>query len=166
MIYYDNAGIFVKPTDEGTTPARVTDGGTWPVWSPTGKQFAFTRKAGKKWTVYTRFPLGGREEKVIDLVGHTYLGRRAATHMSWSPDGLWLATAEWSQEDQPGPDRSNFATDQGEEIFDEAPRRPLLVISGLHSHRMEAKWLLFGGLLWSEVTFGSSRSTEMRPPNG
>ena len=97
-----------------------------------------------------RFPrLGAREEKVIDLVGHTYLGPRALTHMSWSPpDGLWLATAERSQEDEPV--RIVLISPQTKEKKDlTTPPMAFLVISGLRSHRMEAKWPLFGGLLWS-----------------
>ncbi len=106
VIYFDSEGIFVKLVLEGTPPhPLIKNGGIWPAWSPDGKQFAFTRKTGEKWSLYTMpFPYGAREEFLIDLAGHIGLASVGPlTHLSWSPSpgGEWLATAERPQEDQP-----------------------------------------------------------------
>jgi Tol biopolymer transport system component len=79
----DNWDIYVKETD-GTGFNRLT---TDPAedccaaWSSDGRQIAFLRKIGDRAALYLTSPLGGGEQKLIEL-GWWYW-----SSLSWSPNG-------------------------------------------------------------------------------
>jgi eukaryotic-like serine/threonine-protein kinase len=84
-----NASLYMTGVDGGSTPIRLTDGETvaydWsPAWSPNGRQIAFRRER----SVYLISSSGGPARKLAD-------DPQASTHLSWSPDGKWIATAKY-----------------------------------------------------------------------
>lgn len=86
---YGNASLYIMPVDGGSTPVRLTQGEStaydWsPAWSPDGRQIAFRR--GR--SVYLIAREGGQERKLAD-------DPQASSHLSWSPDGKWLATSKY-----------------------------------------------------------------------
>jgi len=96
----DNFDIYVKLVGTSGPPLRLTtdpasDDG--PAWSPDGRQIAFRRMprpagtdAGFRMAVAVMVvpALGGPERKVADL---SWPG---CAHLSWTPDGKWLAAAD------------------------------------------------------------------------
>lgn len=75
--------------DGGSAPVRLTNDAEteydWSAaWSPDGQQIAFRR--GR--SIYLISALGGNERKLAD-------DPQASSHLSWSPDGKWLATAKY-----------------------------------------------------------------------
>jgi Tol biopolymer transport system component/DNA-binding winged helix-turn-helix (wHTH) protein len=82
--------LYVKVIGSGR-PVRLTSGAgsdRSPVWSPDGRYIAFIRVLNDINAIYVIPALGGSERKLAD-------GRFAST-LSWSPDGKFLVTAEWS----------------------------------------------------------------------
>ena len=95
----DNWDIFVKKIGEGTARLPVVSGPEpegLPVWSPDDEQFAFVRETKDKATLYRMpAPFGGHEQKVTDLKGSQLFGVYRLGSLSWSPNGQWIAKAEW-----------------------------------------------------------------------
>ena len=89
----DNWDIYVKAVGVGTKPLRLTEDprdDNSPVWSPDGRQIAFTRRAEKGFLIFTVPSLGGQERRLIEVTAPP----DAQSRLSWSPDGRWLAFSE------------------------------------------------------------------------
>ncbi len=93
----DNWDIYVKALGVGTKPLRLTEHAaieTFPVWSPNGRQIAFTRLTNEGAAIYTIPSLGGQEARLIGPVDVTLPSPSFLAIPSWSPDGDWLAFVE------------------------------------------------------------------------
>jgi len=88
-IYVTNVRTAGKPLRRTTDPAEDL----FPAWSPDGTQIAFVRSQGSQRAIYVVHPLVGEARKLADLspIGHS-------GGPSWSPDGKWLAVAEWYED--------------------------------------------------------------------
>ena len=92
---WDGAGsgnyeIYVRLV-EGGAPLRLTNGRSdnhAPAWSPDGQRLAFVRDSA----IFLIPALGGVERKLAQLqAGSLFSNLAAATALSWSPDGRFLA---------------------------------------------------------------------------
>jgi Tol biopolymer transport system component len=89
--------LYVKLVDAGTPLDLSTEPGDYlrPAWSPDGRFIAFLRRpaGAQNPGVFVIPSLGGPERKIADL--HVNFG--FGGHLSWSPDGRWLATSDVSR---------------------------------------------------------------------
>ena len=95
--------IYVKALGVGARPLRITENpaSEWsPVWSPDGREIAFSRIEEEGAAIYVVSSLGGQERKLVDLTGPSTFGYFLPA-LAWSPDGEWLAFAEKANEDEP-----------------------------------------------------------------
>jgi len=81
----DNADIYVKLVGETNALRLTTDPApeSFPAWSPDGKRISFRRSQPGGNGLWLVSPLGGAAQQLTDL--------RTTGHVSWSPDGKWLA---------------------------------------------------------------------------
>jgi len=94
----DNFDIYVKLVGENHALRLTTDPANdrSPAWSPDGKRIAFLRFiAGRPTSVWVVSPLGGVEQKIANFPG--------SGHLTWSPDGKWLAVGRGLLAADPGP---------------------------------------------------------------
>jgi serine/threonine protein kinase/Tol biopolymer transport system component len=103
----EEPGIRLKFVGEAESRRLVTEapGGCCPAWSPDGKQIAFLRyalRSADTMTVSVVSALGGSERRLVDLplTSRVLTGRQ----LSWSPDGLWLATARGRRKGEMAPE--------------------------------------------------------------
>jgi len=78
---------------------RLTANGAdqWPAWSADGRYIAFERYEGRKVSIYLEPALGGAERLLHAGEHSPWWGPEA---LSFSPDGKWLAFADWTPETQ------------------------------------------------------------------
>ena len=69
----------------------------WPAWSSDGRYIAFERYAGRKVSIYLEPALGGAERLLHSGEHSPWWGPEG---LSFSPDGKWLAFADWTPETQ------------------------------------------------------------------
>jgi hypothetical protein len=79
--------VWVYETSRGIMTRLTFDPGfSWyPVWSPDGKQLAYSANRGSSWGIYRKDADGGGREEM--LLGGS---RSGTTPTSWSPDGRYL----------------------------------------------------------------------------
>lgn len=114
----DNTDIYVKIVGSAAA-LRLTSSPSadlLPSWSPDGRQIAFVRVHGAT-GIYLVSPLGGPEQKLIELPGIDHRARGPETTIvgdllyptmnrpSWSADGKFLALSRYSE--PPEPDDGN-----------------------------------------------------------
>jgi len=93
----DTFKIYVKVVGSVAAPLRLTTGPAndhYPAaWSPDGRQIAFVREMANHMEVRLISALGGPERR---LAGVSWVARMYGhdSHLSWSPDGRWLAVGE------------------------------------------------------------------------
>lgn len=111
----DNTDIYVKMVGSETALRLTSNPGAdlLPSWSPDGRQIAFVRVQGAT-GIYLVSPLGGREQKLVELPGVDHRARGPETAIvgdllypivnrpSWSADGKFLALARYSEPPEPG----------------------------------------------------------------
>ena len=88
-IYVTNVGAAGGPLRRTTDPAADE----YPAWSPDGTLISFVRSQGSQRAIYVVHPLVGEARKLADLSTIAHSGGP-----SWSPDGKWLAVAEWYED--------------------------------------------------------------------
>ena len=104
----NNADIYVKLTDAGETPLRLTTNPApdhSPVWSPDGRYIAFARE-GEAGGIYRVPVLGGAEQKLAEIFPTDVYHRGAyyqfgRNTLSYSPDGKYLAVADAAAAGEP-----------------------------------------------------------------
>ncbi|MHC4811371.1 MAG: hypothetical protein ACYTEV_13545, partial [Planctomycetota bacterium] len=92
----ESSDIYVKALGIGTRPLALTktpDQELSPVWSPDGREIAFTRIGQQGASIHLVPSLGGQERKLVDVAGPTAFGYLLPA-LTWSPEGKWLAFAE------------------------------------------------------------------------
>ncbi len=95
----DNWDIYVKLID-GSPPLRLTTDPApdfLPAWSPDGRRIAFLRQREQGGDILVIPALGGPERRLAQVVG---LGS-VPNHLSWSPDGKFLAFADRNSPEEP-----------------------------------------------------------------
>src|SRR6185295_1958006 len=98
----DNFDIYVKLSDTGTPPLRLTTNTAddlYPAWSPDGKYLAFVRQSGTQISIFMVPSLGGPERKLYSATSGFFSLYEYGNSLSWSPDGKYLA---FSAKDSPG----------------------------------------------------------------
>jgi len=98
-----SSDLYVKALGIGTRPLALTESPAQelsPVWSPDGREIAFTRVGEHGASIHLVPSLGGQERKLVDVVGPPAFGYFLPA-LSWSPDGRWLAFAERMPEAEP-----------------------------------------------------------------
>jgi Tol biopolymer transport system component/DNA-binding winged helix-turn-helix (wHTH) protein len=84
--------LYVKALGSETLLRLTQHPSAWisPAWSPDGTEIAFHRLAGTDTGIYVVPALGGPERKLRS----TRIAGEAASVISWSPDGKWIALAD------------------------------------------------------------------------
>jgi Tol biopolymer transport system component len=97
--------IYVKALGLGTRPLPLTASPASeisPVWSPDGREIAFTRAGERGFAIYLVPALGGQERKLVDVAGPAESeSGYALPALAWSPDGRSLAFPEMGAEGEP-----------------------------------------------------------------
>ena len=84
-IAFTRVGIGIVTMDiDGKAVKRLTTGGrdSFPTWAPDGKQIAFLRPTGAKWSIYVVSSSGGHERRLAKAP--------AAGRPTWSAQGLFI----------------------------------------------------------------------------
>jgi Tol biopolymer transport system component/DNA-binding winged helix-turn-helix (wHTH) protein len=97
--------LYVKAMGSETLLRLTLHSSEWisPAWSPDGTQIAYHRWAGADTGIYVVPALGGPERKLLStrMPGTSYFStRNSFAHISWSPDGEWIAFADSVPEEE------------------------------------------------------------------
>jgi Tol biopolymer transport system component len=100
----DNFDIYTRTVDHGTPLRLTTDPAedSSPAWSPDGRSIAFLRylpsgKAG----LFLTTPLSRAERLLTEIAAPRLRVGFWGSHLAWSPDSRWIATADKSSPDAP-----------------------------------------------------------------
>jgi Tol biopolymer transport system component len=99
----ENSDIYVKALGIGARPLALTEGPAQelsPVWSPDGRQIAFTRVDEQGASIHLVPSLGGQERKLVDVSGPPAFGYLLPA-LNWSPDGRSLVFAQRMPDSEP-----------------------------------------------------------------
>jgi Tol biopolymer transport system component/DNA-binding winged helix-turn-helix (wHTH) protein len=97
--------VYVKAIGSETLLRLTRHSSDWisPAWSPDGTQIAYHRWGGADTGIYVVPTLGGPERKLLStrMPGSSYFStRNNFAHISWSPDGEWIAFADSVPEEE------------------------------------------------------------------
>src|SRR5215831_1896099 len=97
----DNIDIYTQLVDGGKTLRLTSDPATdiSPTWSSDGRRIAFVRITRNEAEIRTVSALGGEERKLITLEENPGWGN--VTHLSWSPDGKFIAYSDHKSSEEP-----------------------------------------------------------------
>jgi Tol biopolymer transport system component len=100
----ENFDIYVKMIGSGS-PLQLTadpQPDVSPTWSPDGRWIAFLRKTQKsRAEIRLVPPLGGPERKLTEISSVQVGVTMSFGRLSWSPDGLWIATSDCEEQGRP-----------------------------------------------------------------
>jgi len=88
----EESGIFIRVISQGSAPVRLTTGGVSPVWSPDGRQLAFTRREPSRLSIRITDVAGGSERPLAYIAPLTYLP--GVVSLAWTSDGQWLVASD------------------------------------------------------------------------
>jgi len=80
--------LFLAPAAGGPA-ARLVERGSYPTWSPDGREIAFQSDRSGTWDIW-KVPARGGEPTALTA------DEEIDYHPRWSPDGDWIAFASWS----------------------------------------------------------------------
>lgn len=97
----NKSGIYVSVVGtQNLTRLTQSEDDYSPTWSPDGRYVAYQHDLGDKFSLNSVPATGGSEKRIFTgLVG--WFSLRAQNGMSFSPDGKWLAFAEWTPTRRP-----------------------------------------------------------------